>query len=317
MDYEGPAETERIQGALLGLACGDALGATLENVPRDQVSAVARQHGGARDEQGRWWLTHICGGGWLGLQPGQWTDDTAMALAVAEGILADPADPVPHVGAGFLAWFRSNPRGIGQTTCLALSAFSGDWSQAAQAAAARQGDRAASNGSLMRTLPVGLAYQDPEDVRRHAAAISRMTHWDQRAEDCCVAYSLTVRHVLAGAAPAAAWAEAVAALAPGPVRERLAAAPSLAYADLRASGFAVDTLEAAVWCVLHARDAEEAILHAVHLGDDADTAGAVAGGLAGAVWGVPGLPMRWIGLLEDRARIEDVAHQINWLRAGG
>lgn len=154
MGYEGLAETERVQGAILGLTCGDAPGATLEFEPRHRVPAAGQAAGGVPDTQRRWWLTNIVGGGWLRLPPGHWTDDTAMALAVAEGILEEPDHPVPHVGERFLAWYRSHPPDVGNTIRL-------------------------RNGSLMRTLPVGLAYKDPACVQRHAAAISRMTHWDR------------------------------------------------------------------------------------------------------------------------------------------
>src|SRR5207248_10504600 len=143
--------TDRLHASVLGLACGDALGAPAEFQSQVEV-------------QKRWGrLTEMVGGGvW---EPGEWTDDTGMALCVAEGILADPEDPVPEAGRRFLEW-RKTAKDVGSTIGAALSAFRGDWAEAARSTPqARQG-KAAGNGSLMRTLPVALAYGDPEQMLR-------------------------------------------------------------------------------------------------------------------------------------------------------
>src|SRR5437773_4009630 len=117
------------------------------------------------------------GGVWA---PGEWTDDTGMARCVAEGILPDPEDPVPEAGRRFLEW-RKTAKDVGSTIGAALSAFRGNWAEAAQSIPQARQKKAAGNGSLMRTLPVALAYVDADRMLRQSARLSAMTHWDPQA----------------------------------------------------------------------------------------------------------------------------------------
>src|SRR4051812_25514573 len=162
--------TERITGALLGLACADALGAPAEF----QSQAEVRKRWGI--------LTEMVGGGpW---DPGEWTDDTGMALCVTEAILEDPQDPVPGAGRRFLEW-RKTAKDVGSTIAAALSGFRGDWAAASRSTPQARSGKAAGNGSLMRTLPVALGYADSEEMLRQSARLSAMTHWDPQAEVGC------------------------------------------------------------------------------------------------------------------------------------
>ncbi len=314
---------ERFSGALLGLACGDALGAPIEFM--DAVT-VRRRYGR---------VTEMIGGGpWA---PGEWTDDTGMARCVGEGILEDSADPVPAAGRLFLEWAES-AKDIGGTIGAALAAVrtGGDWVQASRTTPQARSGRAAGNGSLMRTLPVALAYAEVEALLRTSARLSAMTHWDPQAELCCALYCLWVRELLAGAPIAAAWKSALAEArrwaqkgklaadtpGPSPVPEtfwtRLKEVPSRRYEDLQPTGYAgycVDCLEAAAWCCLNAESAEQAILDAVNLAGEADTIGAVAGGAAGAFWGAAALPERWLAALDERSRLEELGRRLGELRA--
>src|SRR5438105_10266559 len=134
--------TDRITGALLGLACGDALGAPAEFMSRSQLET----HWGE--------LTEMVGGGpW---EPGEWTDDTGMALCVAEGILACPEDPVEETGHRFLDWSRT-AKDIGSTVRAALSAYRGDWAAAGRGTPQALAGHGAGHGSLMRPLAAALA----------------------------------------------------------------------------------------------------------------------------------------------------------------
>lgn len=307
---------DRITGALLGLACGDALGAPAEFQSQADVGA-------------RWGrLTEMVGGGpWA---PGEWTDDTGMALCVAEGILAAPADPVAEIGARFLEW-RRTAKDVGGTIGAALSAYRGDWPAAARSTPQARAGKAGGNGSLMRALPVALAYADPDEMLRQSARISAMTHWDPQAEVCCAVYCLWVRRLLAGEPLAPAWHAALQAGraaadagrraedTPGPAPlptgfwERLAGSESLRYEDLQPSGYAgyvVECMEAAVWCCLRSPSLEEALIQAVNLAGEADTIAAVAGGAAGAAWGPAALSTRWLASLHQRQRLEEVAGQL-------
>ncbi len=312
-------QPERIRGAMLGLACGDALGAPAEFQSRSEV----RRRWGT--------LTEMVGGGpWA---PGEWTDDTGMALCMAEAILEDPQDPVPGAGRRFLKW-RRTAKDVGSTISAALSAFHGDWPQAARNIPQSRSGKAAGNGSLMRTLPVALAYDDETAMLRASARLSAMTHWDPQAEACCAVYCLWVRALLCGQERNDAWQGALdraQALRPEPTPdtpgmaplppdfwERLSSIETLAYEALQPSGYAgyaVECLEAAVWCCLHAPTLEEALVRAVNLAGEADTIAAVAGGAAGACWGPDALPERWLAKLHQPDRLEDVAQHLADLRS--
>jgi ADP-ribosylglycohydrolase len=195
--------------------------------------------------------------------------------------------------------------------------------------------RAASNGSLMRTLPVALAYPDGERMLAMSARISAMTHWDPQAEVCCAAYCLWVRHLLAGAPMGEAWEQALvescavaeqgastddtpgtAPLPPG-FWERLEAIPSLRYEQLQPSGYAgyvVECLEAAVWCCLKGDSLETILVDVVHLAGESDTMAAIAGGAAGACYGASAIPQRWLKTLYQREWLEKVSERLSVLR---
>jgi ADP-ribosyl-[dinitrogen reductase] hydrolase len=307
-------------GAMLGLACGDALGAPAEFL------------GPATLEERFGRLTDMVGGGiWA---PGEWTDDTGMALCVAEGILEAPDDPLPAIGRRFLEW-QQTAKDVGSTIRAALRAFEGDWAEAGRSTPQARTGRAAGNGSLMRTLPVALAYADRDEMLYQSARISAMTHWDPQAEVCCAVYCLWTRAILEGETLASAWETALddgrASAAtgsrspdtPGPTPlpedfwHRLEAMPDRDIRELQPTGYAgfvIDCLEAAVNRVLAEETAEAAIVSLVNLGGEADTMAAVAGGAAGARYGVQGLPESWLSALLERERVADVGSRLAALR---
>ena len=257
-------EEDKTIGAVLALACGDALGAPAEFLSRETLRA----------RYGR--LTEMVGSDlW---DPGEWTDDMAMALCVAEGILAAPSDPIAEIGDRFCAWRAGGPKDVGSTISDALGQYRilsarGErpnlWPLASQSTSAAKMGRAAGNGSLMRTLPVALAYSDTAVMLRESARISAMTHWDAQAEVCCAVCCLWIQRLLAGEPRSDAWLAAIQAAqivvaqgncapeeTPGPSPlpthfwSRLENAPLLAESKLQPTGYAgyvVDCLEAAVW----------------------------------------------------------------------
>ena len=317
---QNPHLKNRIVGALLGLACGDALGAPAEFKSQADV-------------QRRWGtLMEMVGGGpWA---KGEWTDDTAMALGVAQGIFENPDDPVPEAGRQFLQWSKT-AKDVGSTIRAALSNYNGDWSGAARSTPQAEMGKAAGNGSLMRTLPVALAYADEKTMLNQSARLSSMTHWDAQAEVCCAIYCLWIRELLKGKAREEAWqialekgrtVEARGQLSPdsiGPAPlppdfwTRLEAIESLNYSDLQPSGYAgyvVECLEAAAWCVLKTESLEECLIKAVNLAGEADTIAAVAGGAAGAFWGESAIPSRWLEVLYKREELEKTSLALLGLR---
>lgn len=312
--------SSRIEGALLGLACGDALGAPAEFKTQADVKA---RFDVLRDMVG--------GGPW---QPGEWTDDTAMALGIARGIIDNPSDPVPVAGQDFLHWSK-NAKDVGSTIRAALNNFSGDWPEASRSTPQAKNGQAAGNGSLMRTLSVALAYSDETEMLKQSARLSAMTHWDAQAEVCCAIYNLWIAYLLRGESRGNAWRKALAArtriekngkLAPdsiGPTPlpsefwPRLEAIESLEYSQLQPSGYAgysVECLEAAVNCVLRAESLEACLIEVVNLAGEADTMAAVAGGAAGAFWGVEKIPARWLEKLHQREELENIARELGAVR---
>jgi ADP-ribosyl-[dinitrogen reductase] hydrolase len=319
------------RGALLGLACGDALGAPVEFLPRAVI----------KEGYGR--LTEMVGGGSFGWAPGEWTDDTGMALCVAEGILARPDDPVQQVGTRFLDW-AATAKDVGGTIAAALakagSQLQGghapiDWAEASRTTPQARSGKAAGNGSLMRTLPVALAYPDVGKMLDVSASISAMTHWDPQAEVCCALYCFWVKEILAGSRPRAAWESALELArdavgegrrspdtpgpdpVPGHFWDRLEDAPGLDRDDLQPTGYAgyvVHCLEAAVWAAVNADNPEEALVGLVNLGGETDTMAAVAGGAVGARFGLQAIPTRWLEVLHQRSRLERVARDLFELR---
>jgi ADP-ribosyl-[dinitrogen reductase] hydrolase len=286
---------DRARGALIGLAVGDALGTTLEF--------------SARDSRPR--HSEMTAGGPFGLAPGQWTDDTSMALALADSLIACKGFDARDVMDRFVAWWQDGDYSctgacidIGAATRQALDHYQ----HGGGPFAGSTDPTTAGNGSLMRLAPAVLhTLRDAEAGRRIAADQSRTTHGAREATDACIFFSELLRSAILGAAKAdvlapRAWegAERVQAAAHGSWRGR-------PRAMIQSSGYVIHTLEAALWAVDRTESFEEALILAVNLGDDADSVGAVTGQLAGALYGLGGIPPRWLHPLAWRQRIQDTA----------
>jgi ADP-ribosyl-[dinitrogen reductase] hydrolase len=295
---------DRCQGVLLGLAVGDALGAPLEF---KQAEEILRDYGGP--------VRNMLGGGFLGWDLGEWTDDTAMAVCIGESILSqgcfDPAD----VAARFLRWFQSGPRDVGNTISVAMHALaSGEqWDRAGRWAHEQLGGKSAGNGAIMRCAPIALLdYRAPERLIEDSVKSALITHWDDRARYGAAALNLAIAALLQDAAPDVALhgaAEGVQAACPE-VAALFETAGAGERADLRPSGFSNDTLCLALWCFVRTGSFEEALITAVNLGGDADTSGAVCGALAGAHYGLAAIPERWLKPLHERERLLRLATQV-------
>ncbi|WP_366924709.1 ADP-ribosylglycohydrolase family protein [Metallumcola ferriviriculae] len=304
---------QRVAGGMFGVALGDALGATLEFMSAEEV----KQNYGIHRE--------IIGGGWLDLKPGEFTDDTEMTLSVAEGIVAAPDNPVGQIGKGFIDWFNTGPKDVGNTIRTSLSNYVilDNWDEASKHTAKSLDGKTAGNGALMRTLPISFAYYgDPEKIADRSRRICRMTHWDMIAEMAGVFYNILAT-CLMQEEKQAAWDKSWDWFAAYLYQEADVATVKLLadlkdlrrweFTDLRASGFVYDTLVSALWCFYNTDTAEEAIINAVNLGDDADTVGAVTGGLAGVYYGYQALPQRWLRVVKQKDRIEQVSRNLHAL----
>jgi ADP-ribosyl-[dinitrogen reductase] hydrolase len=291
---------DRYRGALVASAVGDALGATLEFMSRDEI---ARQYGQLRE---------IVGGGWLKLPKGEVTDDTQMALCIARSLAERSAFHADDIAARFVDWYRSNPPDIGNTTRDALVRLAAgvSWQEAGQQTHERMRPRDASNGSVMRCAPVALfARSDPEANVNHSADSSRITHANPLCVAGCVALNAGIAALLDD--PASDPLEvAIAATDNKTVLDSLRSVPSQTAETLDAGGYVLATVTSSLWCVMSHDSLEDAIVAAVNLGDDADTTGAVAGALAGARWGYSAIPQRWLDVLHGREELEALADRL-------
>jgi ADP-ribosyl-[dinitrogen reductase] hydrolase len=269
---------DRIRGCAVGAAVGDALGMPLEFGPRQPVGRLVREM-----KPGR-------------VLAGTFTDDTEMALALAESLRArcplDPADLAQR----FVAWYRSGPDDVGIHTSRVLSRIAAGepWQEVVELVQ-RQRPDSAGNGSVMRCWPVVLAHwEDLDQMLADSRLQSRITHPHPECEAGSAFVNATIYHLLRGVAPAAAVAEALkAADVSVALREVIERSPANLREELANSGWVRHTLESAVWGLRTTDSFEEAVVQVVNLGGDADTAGAVAGALAGAAYGLEAIPARW------------------------
>ncbi|HNT75817.1 MAG TPA: ADP-ribosylglycohydrolase family protein [Anaerolineae bacterium] len=278
-----PDLLNRLQGVAVGAAVGDALGMPLEFGPPRPVHARVREMTPGR------------------IPAGSFTDDTEMALALAESLLAHrPLDPA-DLSQRFAAWLRANPPDVGIHTASVLRrvAQGEPWEAAASAVQSARSD-SAGNGSVMRCWPVALAWWD--DLPRLIADSvlqSRVTHPHAECNAGSAFVNVAIYSLLRGAAPVAAVAQALDAVElPAPLRVVIKAAPEKSPSDLPNSGWVRHTLESVVWGLLTTDNFEDAVVNVVNLGSDADTAGAVVGALAGAAYGLSGIPARWRDALQ-------------------
>lgn len=301
------AMKDRCLGCLLGLATGDALGTTLEFRPPGSFTP----------------LTDLVGGGPFGLQPGAWTDDTSMALCLAESLLScrgfDPGDQMSR----YLRWYReghlsANGRcfDIGNTVLGALRRFE----KTRDPYAGSVDPRSAGNGSLMRLAPIPVFFAgDPATAIRLAGESSRTTHGARTAVDACRYLCGLILGALRGEGrerllsarytPLPGYWDAfplcpeIDAIARGSFKEK-------SPPDIRGTGYVVASLEAALWA-FHGHDTfRDGCLAAVNLGDDADTTGAVYGELAGAFYGLGGIPGPWVARLAQGPLLLNFAEEL-------
>jgi ADP-ribosyl-[dinitrogen reductase] hydrolase len=278
--YGNDSLRSRAAGAYLGLAVGDALGATVEFLTPGEIRAQYGEH------------REICGGGWLHLRAGQVTDDTQMSLALGRSILhAGKVDPY-SVAEAFSAWMRTKPIDIGNRVRRGISNFrrTGEPQVAPN-------EYDAGNGACMRCLPLALAYLGADEtlVEEANRLQSHVTHNNELGD----LGTLTVIRMVQSA------------LLRGNRKELKRLADDLANADKRydyerrrmenPSGYIVDTLRAVFQSLFGTDSFESALVDVVNRGGDADTTGSILGTIAGALYGVGAIPKRWISALDEEA----------------
>lgn len=281
---------DRYLGCLVGLAIGDALGATLEFKAPGTFQPI----------------DDMVGGGPHQLSAGRWTDDTSMALCLADSLIScrgfSPKDQMNR----YVRWYRDGYHSsmgycfdIGNTTRVALIAYQ----KTGEPLAGSVDSTSAGNGSLMRLAPVPLYYlKKPTQAVKRSGESSRTTHGTATTVDACRYFGGLLIGALMGLGKEQILAEpfepVMGLWQKGPLYPLILHIAQGSYKrknppEIRGTGYVVDCLEAALWAFYHSDSFKEGALLAVNLGEDADTTGAVYGQLAGAYYGIEGIPLEW------------------------
>ena len=293
---------ERYRGAMLGLAVGDALGVPAEFQERGTFPKI----------------TEMIGGGPFRLNPGEWTDDTSMALCLANSLLEtnefDAKDQMDKywqwVETGYMS---SNGKmfDIGDTTSEALCKYR----KTGNPMAGSDDPKSAGNGSIMRLAPIPLFFKEDDQGYLLTAArlSSKTTHGAKTCIDSCVLLSLAIYFALREfpkehllnifTEPPPYTSPEVIDIAKGSYKTKT-------EDQIKSTGYVIHTLEAALWCFYNTNTFEDGLIKAVNLGHDSDTTGAVYGQLAGAYYGVQAIPQRWLDKIVKRDIIITVADNL-------
>jgi len=293
-------DLNRFRGCLLGLAVGDAIGTTVEFKPRGSFPTV----------------TDMVGGGPFHLKPGQWTDDTSMALCLATSLIFNNGfDPIDQMDR-YWDWYQNGYLSstgeffdIGNTIREALerykhtgNPFSGSTSP-----------DMAGNGSLMRLAPVPMFYfPDLEKIIHFAGESSRTTHGALECLEACRLFAEMIFRAISGmskddilfSSTIKISSPKIKEVASGEYRQKTTT-------EIQGTGYVVKSLEAALWCFYQTDTFESAILRAANLGDDADTTAAICGQIAGAYYGESEIPAKWLERLFMRTEITDLADKLS------
>lgn len=289
-------DINRFHGCLLGLAVGDAVGTTVEFMPRGSFPSI----------------TDLVGGGSFHLKAGQWTDDTSMALCLAASLIEkkgfDPADQMDR----YCDWYKNGYMSstgvcfdIGNTVRFALDRYN----HTKNPFSGSDSLNSAGNGSLMRLAPVPIFYYpDLEKIILYAGESSRTTHGAQECIEACQLFAQMIYLALSGKdkdqilfdTKVEITASKIEAIANGSYSSK-------PMDQVRGTGYVVESLEAALWCFYKTNSFEEAILQAANLGEDADTTAAICGQIVGAFYGELGIPETWLNKLHMRREITELA----------
>lgn len=273
---------DRARAAFIGMAIGDALGATVEFMTSTEIAA---KYGIFKD---------IVGGGWLRLKPGQVTDDTEMALCIARAIVKSQTWSLEAIADNFAAWLKSRPVDCGDTCRKGIRAYMlhgtletplNEWD--------------AGNGAAMRMLPVVLySLPDGELLRKYTLEQAHLTHNNPVSDAACICLGEMLHMAICGAEKSRLRRQA---------DGLVARFPTFNFEPYRglATGYVADTMQTVFHWFFRGRSFEECMIGTVNQGADADTTGAICGMLAGAYYGMEGIPQRWQKKM-DRAVIAEI-----------
>lgn len=288
----------KIMGTLMGLAVGDAIGTTVEFKPRYSFPEV----------------TDMTGGGPFNLKVGQWTDDTSMALCLADSIINSGFDCYDQM-TRYCKWWKDGYMSstgkcfdIGFTTSWALDTF---LSCDDEFGSADDSDGASGNGGLMRIAPVVMAYHKDANFKQRVIDCTRTTHSAHKCIESSIlfcemirrAYNTNNKDDIFSSHGYDTFNAEVASVQYGLYLND-------SYEQLKGSGYVIDTLRTALWCFYNTDNFKDAVLKAVNVGDDADTVGAVCGQIAGAFYGLDGIPSEWVDKIHDKDLILSMSERL-------
>jgi len=295
---------DRFRGCLLGLAVGDAVGTTVEFMPRGSFPP----------------MTDMIGGGPFHLKAGQWTDDTSMALCLSESLIDkkgfDPTDQMDR----YWNWFKNGYMSstgtcfdIGNTVRFALEGYN----RTGNPFSGGESPSSAGNGSLMRLAPVPMFYYpDLKKTIHYARESSRTTHGALECLEACQLFAEKIYFALSGQEKDQMLFDTkINAISPKINAIANGSYSSKTIGQIHGTGYVVQSLEAALWCFYKTNSFEEAILQAANLGDDADTTAAICGQLAGVFYGETGIPQTWLTRLHMREEITIMADKLHQVRS--
>lgn len=282
---------------------GDALTAPTQYLSRQEIQDRFVQ---VRD---------MFGGGWLKLRPGQFSGDTQMMLCVLESILDEGGFKIDPAIVKLLQWFKTRPKGIGKTTTESLKRLSKgeSWRTASHCIYTQNPHQSAGNGALVRSIPIALRYAtDRVSLVSYSSDCAMITHADPVATTAVVLLNLMISQLVQTAErdPRNASLDWLFGNQKNRWKNIFGEVDYLDIDDQIASGFAVDTLQSALWCYLKTESFEEAVVRAVNRGEDTSTLSAITGALAGAHYGIEHIPARWQQSLEHRNALMSLAEKI-------
>ena len=266
---------DRALGSFMGVAIGDALGATVEFCTAGEIAAQYKVH------------NQIVGGGWLRLRPGRVTDDTEMALALGSAIVASRGWNLRAIADAYVDWMRSKPIDIGNTCRRGIRRYLTDGSLCAPPA-----EEDGGNGAAMRNLPAVLVSLENEALLiQRSVEQAHLTHNHPKSDAATVALGCMTRQLILGGG--IADCDRIS-------RDLVARYPAFRFEPFTgtSSGYIVDTVQTVFDGFFHSNSFEECLVRVVNRGGDSDTTGALAGQLAGAFYGIQGIPSRWLKKLD-------------------
>lgn len=295
-EYSEPEVFARARAAYLGLAIGDALGATTEFMTPGEIKATYKVH------------RKIIGGGWLYLKPGQVTDDTEMSLALGRALLQAGQWDRKGIADQFLAWMKSKPVDIGSTCRRGIR----DYMNKGQLETPYN-EWDAGNGAAMRMAPVALfTLGDEAQMTRCTLEQAHLTHNHPLSDAACLAVGSMTQRAIFGCSRFDLHEL---------TRDLVADYGSFRFNNYRgnASSYVVDTLQTVFHYLFTTATFEECLVGVVNQGGDADTTGAIAGMIAGAFYGLEQIPSRWVKKLNRtvRSELDDQAVRLTQLSPWG